>query len=365
MKSIDPLFRPIKIKNLELKNRFVLAPMSRYHNEGGIPTEEFAEFHRQCAAGDLGLSITGATAIDRPAANNHPKLANINESARAGWENVVEKVHQENGPIILQLWHAGSLHNVAPEFKPGPLESPSGLEAPGKKVGEPMTEEQIADCIQSYAKATVMAKEIGFDTVEVHAAHGFLLDEFFWDGTNLRQDRWGGNTLVERSRFALEVVKAVKAELDPETPLFMRISQWKEQDYEVKLVKTPDEMEAWLSPFVDAGVDVMDCSQRRFWEPEFEGSSLNLAGWAKKLTGLPVITAGSVGLSTDVMSFFHGETARRTSLDELVRRFENEEIDLVAVGRAMLADPEWIVKSKAGREDELKDLVPEEMLSWI
>ncbi len=90
-------------------------------------------------------------------------------------------------------------------------------------------------------------------------------------------------------------------------------------------------MEAWLAPFVEAGVDVMDCSQRRFWEPEFDGSSLNLAGWAKKLTGLPVITAGSVGLSTDVMSFFHGETAKRTSLNELLRRFDAGEFDVATI----------------------------------
>ncbi len=363
--SVESLFKPVTIKNLTLKNRFVLAPMSRYQNDGGIPNRDFAEYHRQRASADLGLTITGATAIDRVPANNHPKLANINEAARQGWQKTVDAVHEAGGPIVLQLWHAGTLHNVDPEFKPGPLESPSGLEKPGKMVGKPMTEEAIADCIDSFVSATVLANEIGFDAVEVHAAHGFLLDQFFWEGTNQRTDHWGGKSLVERSRFALEVVKAVKKVVDPQTPLFMRISQWKEQDYSVRLVNSPAEMEAWLTPFVDAGVDVMDCSQRRFWEPEFEGSTLNLAGWAKKVTGLPVITAGSVGLSTDVMSFFHGETAQRTSLDELVRRYEAGEFDLVAVGRALLADAHWITKIRDGREGEMEALKPEEMLSWI
>lgn len=362
---VESLFQPFTIKNLTVKNRFVLAPMSRYKNDDGIPNDDFAEYHRERAAGDLGLTITGATAIDRPAANNHPKLANINEASREGWKKTVAAVHDAGGPIVLQLWHAGSLHNVDPDFKPGPLESPSGLEAPGKKVGEPMTDSEIADCIDAYVRATVMAEEIGFDSVEIHAAHGFLLDEFFWDGTNRRQDIWGGSTLAERSRFPLEVTKAVKAALDPDKPLFMRFSQWKEQDYEVKLVNDPAEMETWLSLFVDAGVDILDCSQRRFWEAEFPGSELNFAGWAKKLTGVPVITTGSVGLSTDVMSFLYGETAKRTPLDELVRRFEAGEFDLVAVGRALLADPEWIIKIREGREGEMEDLKPEEMLSWI
>ena len=363
--SVESLFEPLKIKNLVLKNRFVMAPMSRYQNDGGIPNDDFIEYHRLRAAGELGLTITGATAVDRVAANNHPKLANINESSRAAWEKVVRAVHAENCPIVLQLWHAGSLHNVDPEWKPGPLESPSGLEAPDRKVGEPMTDEQIADCIDAFARAALMATEIGFDTVEIHAAHGFLLDEFFWDGTNRRSDQWGGKTLVERSRFVVEVIRAVKAVIGGEVPLLLRISQWKEQDYAVKLVNSPAELEAWLDPMLDAGVDVLDCSQRRFWEAEFPGSDLNFAGWVKKVTGVPVITVGSVGLSNDVMSFFHGETARRTPLDELVRRFEAGEFDLIAVGRALLADPQWIVKVHQGREDEMTDLTPEQIMSWV
>jgi 2,4-dienoyl-CoA reductase-like NADH-dependent reductase (Old Yellow Enzyme family) len=363
--SVEALFEPLQIKNLHLKNRIVMSPMSRYQNAGGIPNDDFAEYHRERAAGGLGLTITGATAVDRPAANNHPRLANINDTARPGWEKVVNAVHGEDCPIVLQMWHAGALHNVDPAWQPGPLESPSGLVAPGKQVGTPMTEEQIADCIDAFVRAAEMAKEIGFDTVEIHAAHGFLLDEFFWEGTNLRQDRWGGRTLAERSRFVREIISAVRAVIDESSPLLLRISQWKEQDYAVKLAKTPAEMEAWLTPMIDAGVDLLSCSQRRFWEPEFPGSPLNFAGWAKKLTGIPVITAGSVGLSNDVMSFFHGETARRTSLDELVRRLEAEEFDLVAVGRAVLADPLWIARIRDGRELEMPDLKPEQIMSWV
>ena len=363
--SVASLFAPLQIKNLHLKNRLVMAPMSRYQNDGGVPNDDFIEYHRQRAAGALGLSMTGATAIDRPAANNHRKLANINERARQGWEKVVRAVHGENCPIILQLWHAGALQNVDPEWRPGPLDSPSGLVAPGKQVGEPMTEEQMTDCIAAYVRAAAMANAIGFDTVEIHAAHGFLLDEFFWDATNLRRDRWGGRTLVERSRFVVEVIRAVRAVIDKNKPLFLRVSQWKEQDYTVKLAKSPAELEAWLAPMLEAGVDVVSCSQRRFWEAEFPGSDLNFAGWVKKVTGAAVITAGSVGLSNDVMSFFHGETARRTPLDELVRRLEAGEFDLVAVGRALLADPQWIVKIRDGREQEMSDLKPEQIMSWV
>ena len=99
------------------------------------------------------------------------------------------------------------------------------------------------------------------------------------------------------------------------------------------------------------GVDLFHCSQRRFWEPEFDCSEMNLAGWAKKVTGRPSMTVGSVGLTGD---FFHRGQLRHAALDDLVRRLETEEFDLVAVGRALLADADWAEKIRLGREAELE-----------
>lgn len=361
--DVSPLFEPFTIKSMTMKNRFVMPAMSRYHCPGGVPTKHFAAYHRRRARGQVGLSITGATAIDRAAANNHPDLANYRRDSYDAWQHVVDEVHAEDGPIMLQLWHAGALFNVASEWQPEPIESPSGLMAPGKPMGVAMTEEMIADTIAAYAKAAAKAMEQGFDGVEVHAAHGFLIDEFFWDATNQRTDRWGGKTLVERSRFAVEVIKAVRAAIGPDMPLFLRISQWKEQDYDVKLAKTPDELRRWLEVLIEPGVDCLDCSQRRFWEAEFEGSDLNFAGWAKKLSGVPTMTAGSVGLNTDVMTFFHGADAEPAPLDDLVRRFDRGDFDLVGVGRAFLVDANWIIKVRDGRFDELKAIQPKKVMA--
>jgi 2,4-dienoyl-CoA reductase-like NADH-dependent reductase (Old Yellow Enzyme family) len=176
-----------------------------------------------------------------------------------------------------------------------------------------MTDHDVADTIAAFAAAAADAKRLGFDAAELHGAHGYLIDQFFWDGTNGRKDRFGGISIGERARFAAEIIRSVRAAVGASFPIIIRLSQWKQQDYTARLARTPAEMEEWLRPLVDAGADVLHCSQRRFWEPEFEGSDLNFAGWAKKLTGVPTITVGSVGLSGDFMSAFHGRgfTARR------------------------------------------------------
>ena len=112
---------------------------------------------------------------------------------------------------------------------------------------------------------------------------------------------------------------------------------------------------------MEAGVDIFHLSQRRFWEPAFEGSGLNFAGWAKKLTGKPAISVGSVGLSGEFTAAFAGESSKPASLDALVERMEKGEFDLIAVGRALLKDPQWATKVRAGRMDELEDFTREAM----
>lgn len=362
--TANPLFQPFSIKSLNLQNRFVLAPISRYTSINETPTEELAAFHRRRAECGLGLSITGGTAIDRPAANNHPDLASFRPHTFSTWKHVVDEVHRAGGPIALQLWHGGSLFQLKPDWRSAPVESPSGITASGERVGVTMTDEDIADTIAAFARGAEKAQEMGFDAIEIHAAHGFLLDEFLWEVTNRRTDQWGGKSLAERTIFTVEILRAVKSVLREEIPLFIRISQWKEQDKNARLATSPRELQEWMEPLVDAGVDVFDCSQRRYWEPEFLDSDLNFAGWVKKLTGKPTITVGSVGLDSDIMEFIEGKRANPRPIDELLRRFERGDFDMVAVGRAMLADPEWINKIREDRIDEMETLEPENFGSW-
>jgi 2,4-dienoyl-CoA reductase-like NADH-dependent reductase (Old Yellow Enzyme family) len=357
--SLDSLFRPFQFKSLKLPNRIVMAPMTRSFSPGGVPTEQVAEYYERRAQNAVGLIISEGTVVNRPAASNDPNVPRFWGDALPAWKRVIEAVHAVGGGMAPQLWHVGAVRNRRTDWvAPGPIDGPSGLASPGKPFGEAMSDASIADTIAAFARAAGDAKALGFDAIELHGAHGYLIDQFFWDGTNQRSDRYGGATLPQRGRFAADILRAVRAEVGPDYPVIIRLSQWKQQDYAVQMAKTPQEMEDWLRPLADAGADIFHCSQRRFWEPEFAGSDLNFAGWAKKLTGCPTITVGSVGLSGEFLAAFAGESSKPAPLDELLRRFDRGDFDLVAVGRALINDPEWVRKVRDGRQDELLDFSP-------
>jgi 2,4-dienoyl-CoA reductase-like NADH-dependent reductase (Old Yellow Enzyme family) len=354
--NINSLFRPFNLKSLHLKNRIVMAPMTRSFSPGGVPTADVAAYYQKRAEGEAGLILSEGTVINRVSSSNDANIPHFyGEKSLAGWKKVIDGVHSEGGSMGPQIWHMGVMNNHASGWlPPAPFEGPSGLNSPGVSNGNTMTESDIADTIAAFGQAAADAKALGFDCVEIHGAHGYLIDQFFWEGTNLRTDSYGGKTLAERSKFAVEVIKEVRKRVGEDFAVIIRLSQFKPAAYNFQLAKTPQEMEAWINPLAEAGVDIFHCSQRRFWEPEFAGSDLNFAGWAKKLSGKATITVGSVGLSGDFFGSFAGESSEPSSLDELIRRFDRGDFDLVAVGRPILVDPFWPKKIHEGRLDELK-----------
>ncbi|WP_027386081.1 NADH:flavin oxidoreductase [Chryseobacterium gregarium] len=348
--STESLFKPFQYKNLQLNNRIVMAPMTRAQSDNGVPTQQIADYYARRAAAEVGLIISEGTVINRPASKNMQNIPDFyGTEALNGWKNVIDAVHENGGKMGPQIWHVGDTRSSA-DYPLVDMEKAST-----------MTLEDIQDTIAQFAASAKSAKDSGFDVLEIHGAHGYLIDQFFWEVTNTRTDEYGGKTLKERSRFAVDIIKAMREAVGEGFTIIIRLSQWKQQDYSAKLAHTPEEMEEWLLPLKEAGVDIFHCSQRRFWEPEFEGSDLNFAGWAKKITGQPTITVGSVGLEGDFMSAFAGQGTEKTDLSELTRRLERGDFDLVAVGRALLQDPEWVKKIKEGKTEELLDFSAESM----
>lgn len=342
-----------------MRNRVVMAPMTRSQSPGGMPGAQVAQYYRRRAEGDVGLIVTEGIGIRRPGSLNDPGSPVLYDDAVDEWARIVAGVHAGGAAIAAQLWHVGARpREVFGTLPLGEPDSPSALAWPGKVVGKAMTDSAIADTIAAYAEAAGNAMRAGFDAIEIHGAHGYLIDQFFWDATNLRDDRWGGKTLADRTTFAVAVIRAIREAIGPDTALLLRVSQDKSPDGSVRLAGSPAEMESWLRPLVEAGVDILHCSGLRHARAEFEGSDLNFAGWAKKLSGAPTITVGSIGL--DRPSRPDDPTPIGPApIDDVLRRLDRGEFDLVAVGRALIADPQWVRKVREARFEEMASFAPE------
>ncbi len=360
--SADILFKPFNHGTLALPNRIVMAPMTRSFSPGAVPGSNVADYYRRRAEGGVGLILSEGVHTNTATAIGTPNVPNIvTDEAKAGWKNVIEAVKNAGGRMGIQLWHEGPFRNPKKSASPD-IESwsPSGFKMPGAPLWAPMSEAEIETAIEEYVAGAAAAKELGFDCAEFHGAHSYLIDSFFWAKSNLRTDKWGGDW-EGRTRFACEIVRRARKAVGPDFPLIIRLSQWKQQDFDAKNAETPAEFEQWLTPLVDAGIDIFHLSQRRFWEPAFEGSGLNVAGWAKKITGKPAISVGSVGLSGEFIAAYAGEASKPASLDGLIERMERGEFDLIAVGRALLKDPEWANKVRDGRMNELEEFTKDAM----
>ncbi|WP_337960220.1 NADH:flavin oxidoreductase [Erythrobacter sp. BLCC-B19] len=353
MMPLPSLFAPASVAGLPLSNRLVMAPMTRRMSPGGVPGADVAAYYRRRAEGGVGLIITEGTGIADPAALAEANVPEFHGAGLEGWARVVADVHAAGARIFPQLWHVGSARRPAQTATPDvPAVSPSGLFSPDEPNGEALSEARIAAIIAAYGAAAAAARAIGCDGIELHFAHGYLVDQFLWAPTNRRTDRWGET----RWLLAREVVAECRRAVGPDFTICLRFSQWKQQDYAARLFETPGELSAFLAPMVDAGADIFHCSTRRFWEPEFPGSAMNLAGWTRKLSGKPVITVGSVGLDADFLTTRVGDDplADAARLDRLEAMLAAGEVDLVAVGRALIGDAQWGNKLRDGRLEAIR-----------
>ncbi|MDB5430839.1 MAG: 12-oxophytodienoate reductase [Caulobacter sp.] len=364
MADTSPLFEPLSVRGLSLPNRIVMSPMTRNFSTDGVPGEDVAAYYKRRAEAEVGLIITEGVGVDHPSALGEAGMGKrqadipfmYGEAALAGWRRVVEAVRGAGGLIIPQLWHMGGfrLQGTGPypeamSIRPSGFWGPVGrhTSTPAAfiaKVSEPLpapTDETVQDLVDGYVRSTAAAMSVGFDGIAVHGAHGYLIDTFFWAETNQRDDRWGGD-MARRAEFAVQIIKGLRREVGPDRPVIFRYSQWKQHDYLARLGETPDDLAAFLEPLVEAGVDVFDVSTRNFDRPAFEGSELSQAGWTRKLTGVTTMAVGGVGVARD------GQIFTVDNLDRVLARFEAGEFDLIAVGRALLSDPQFARKARTG-----------------
>jgi len=365
--DLAPLFAPFALKALTLPNRFVMPGMQRQWCDNGVARPRLSEYYRQRVEGGVGLIITESCAVDHPSSTQTPMFCRINPSTVRAWEQCFAVVNRAGGRMLLQLWHEGAMrkeggHGYYSQF---PTLSPSALVHADKPNGRSATPADLDAIRDAFVRGALAAREIGAAGVEIHACHGYLLDQFLWAETNRRTDGYGGEDIRARVRFPAEIVAAIRQALGEEFPISFRFSQWKEVDYKARVVPTPEDLRTMLTILRAAGVDVFHASARYFWVPEWPGSDLGIAGWTKSMTDASVIAVGSVGLDTDVMENFFGKEPKSTGeagLRELLRRFNNREFDLISVGRSLIGDPDWVNKVRDGRLSQVRMFTKKDVL---
>jgi 2,4-dienoyl-CoA reductase-like NADH-dependent reductase (Old Yellow Enzyme family) len=367
---LAPLFRPLTIAGCTIANRIVMAPMTRGMGPegvvGGVVHEKAVAYYARRAAGGVGLILTEGIAPSRQAAaaTYAPDLASA--ASLSIWRRIVEAVHATpSGRIMAQLWHAGLLRGAQGPVEPGiasvgPSQAYAEVDGRPYNLGQAMAEADIAATIEDCVRFASAVREIGFDGIEIHGGHGYLFDQFFWDRTNRRKDRYNGD-IGARTRFTVETVRAMRRVVGAEFPIGLRFSQWKSPPafYGERLAKTSGELAAFLEPLVQAGVDFFDCSARRYWEPAFEGDPRTLAEWTRLLSGRPTIAVGSIGLDGPMNSISIGEAAGvtaspTTDFARLAERVGAGGFDMVGVGRALIANPQWADHVRAGSYERLE-----------
>lgn len=351
------LFKSFDSNKINLKNRFVMAPVPTGFVENGVPTEGNIQFYGKRAE-SVGLIIAGSINIDHHTASNNEKLPNINtEEEITAWRKITDKVHSKDGKIVGQIWHSGGFRKLGQPNLSSEATTPSGL-FNGEKIGEPMTEDEIKNMILKFADAATNVKKAGFDGVEIHGAHGGLIHDFFCDKTNKRTDEYG----ISRTLFAEEVIKACRQAVGDSFPIFFRISNFKMYDLNAQLASSPEEFKDFILPLSNAGVDIFDCSALCFTDAAFKGFEGSLAYWTKIITNKPTINIGSVGSNKPFLhdvseiinkivnnpnSSNNNSLCKETkiyNIEALDKSLKNKEFDLIALGRPLLLDAEWINK---------------------
>ncbi|WP_431778967.1 hypothetical protein [Microbacterium aurantiacum] len=354
----DPLFTPITINSRTVRNRFALPAMQRASLDYR-PTPRMADTLRAVAEGGCGLIISEGSSPDHPAAYWQQVFAVIGEGTRREWKEVADAVlATPDVMFLMQLWHPGAIRLVVDgmknPFPDQPTLSASGLVQEGRVNGRAMTTEELRETRDAYVASARIAQELGAHGVEVHACHGYFLDQFLWHETNVRTDEYGGSTLADRAAYPAEIVAAIREATGPDFVISFRFSQWKEVDYTARIAQHPDELGPFLDRMRRAGVDLFNVSTRRFdtvaW-PELDPVR-TLPAWVKSLTDVPVLAIGSVGLSTDFAhDILENEEPTSQAERDLARvrtGLEAGEFDVIGAGRAQIANPDLVARVREG-----------------
>ena len=351
------LFEPIRIGNKEIKNRIVMAPMTNHFADNGFVTERMIEFYKTRAKGGAGIVTVEDGIIDYPIGNNCDNPVSIDNDKYIPMLKKLSAVIKDQGAVpVLQLSHAGRragrisretgclevTRNRLP-VAPSVLAHPS----PGHVVPVPLRVEEIKSIVDKFGRAAGRAAEAGFEMIGIHCAHMYLCGQFLSSWANKRDDRYGGS-LENRVRFVLEIIKRIKDAVGDDFPLICRMN-----GEEPEGGNSLSEIQEIARQFEKAGVNALHISVGFglvLWEKDFmpaeasigmpEGCIVHLAENIKKVVSIPVITVNKI---------------RHVDFAEKV--LQENRADMIALGRALLADPEWPRKARENRSKEIRPCI--------
>ena len=336
------LFSNIAIRGLELKNRIIMAPMGTGFFEKGLVTSQAKEFYLARAKGGAGLIIVGAVYITWPETADLSSIGLFahmkDDSAIAGWQELIRELHQYGTKVGIQIFHPGRQITLSSwgeqPVGPSPLASTVTNTIPRE-----LTLDEIEGLVQLFSDSAKRAEESGFDLIEIHGAHGYLISSFVSPYSNKRQDNYGG-TLENRARLALQIIKRIKEKVSPDIPVGIRFNGQDNIDGGFTLIEAK-----LLASFLEkSGIDFLDISAGIYGSypslvpmGEPQGCFIPLAEEIKKVVQLPIIGVGCIK---------EPEFANHL--------IQEGRVDLVALGRTLIVDPDWPKKAASGKSDDIR-----------
>ncbi len=349
MASVKKLFEPIKIGELELKNRIIMAAMvTNFASREGFVTDRLIDYHVNIAKGGCALNVTESSHVSLEGKRIIDGLGAYDDRLIPGYKRLTEAVHGVGGKISLQIFHGGrECSSEITGLQPiGPTNLVSRYRAITKKIEVPreMTLEEIEAMVSKFGDAGRRARAGGFDGVEIHGAHGYLITQFLSRYSNKRTDRYGGD-VIGRSNFLREIIRDVKKKAGVDFPVLVKLNI---HDY-VEGGITPDEAKVTARFVAEEGADAIIASvglheSRPYMMippmsiPEFV--NIHLSALIKENVDIPVATIGRII-----------EPVRAAKV------IEEGKADLVALGRGLLSDPEWPRKAQEGRFDDIRECI--------
>jgi 2,4-dienoyl-CoA reductase-like NADH-dependent reductase (Old Yellow Enzyme family) len=317
------LLDPLKVGSLELRNRIVIPPMAtNYANNKGEVTDKLIE-HYVDRTKDLGLLIVEHSFVAKTGRVRLTQLGAHSDHLIPGLSKLVDAVHENNTPLALQINHGGG--TTSRDITGSQPIAPSSVMHPrmGNEIPHELSLDEIKEVIYCFKRAAFRAAKAGFDAVEVHGAHGYLLGQFMSPLTNKRKDDYGGS-LKNRARLSCKIIDEIRGDLGPDFPIFYRLGA---EDMYLGGLSLQEGVEA-AKMFVDKGVDILDVSGGLIGDApeglEGPGYFVPQAAAIKKAVNVPVIGVGGINTAHEA--------------DEIIR---SGKVDLVAIGRAILKEPKW------------------------